>query len=219
MKKCPNCGASMKGDVNFCTSCGMDLRNVIAQQTAQQEVQQTVKAQPEISNTAEANESNGQISSYWQWCVESWQHPAQNIVPAESWYGWATILITDLLIVLGLYYCANSVINTVVDLANRYGGNTRGWDQFNVSFGVVLEVFIIILLFEAIAIGGYYLAYKFIYDVQPRLLEFVNRGVHASNLNLIFAALFFLVTLMGINSIKLALILLMVILSLFFVGQ
>ena len=30
MKKCPNCGSEMEADVNFCTVCGTDLRNVSA---------------------------------------------------------------------------------------------------------------------------------------------------------------------------------------------
>lgn len=28
MKTCPNCGSKMDQDVNFCTNCGTDLRNV-----------------------------------------------------------------------------------------------------------------------------------------------------------------------------------------------
>lgn len=28
MKTCPNCGAKMEADVNFCTSCGTDIRNI-----------------------------------------------------------------------------------------------------------------------------------------------------------------------------------------------
>ena len=28
MKKCPNCGSQMENDVNFCTVCGTDIRNV-----------------------------------------------------------------------------------------------------------------------------------------------------------------------------------------------
>lgn len=28
MKKCPNCGALMKSNVNFCTKCGADLRQI-----------------------------------------------------------------------------------------------------------------------------------------------------------------------------------------------
>ena len=30
VKKCPNCGSEMEADVNFCTVCGTDLRNVSA---------------------------------------------------------------------------------------------------------------------------------------------------------------------------------------------
>lgn len=28
VKTCPNCGAEMEADVNFCTECGNDIKNV-----------------------------------------------------------------------------------------------------------------------------------------------------------------------------------------------
>lgn len=28
MKTCPNCGSKMESNVNFCTNCGTDIRNV-----------------------------------------------------------------------------------------------------------------------------------------------------------------------------------------------
>ncbi|KRM84777.1 zinc ribbon domain-containing protein [Lactobacillus hominis] len=55
MKKCPNCGALMEADVNFCTSCGADLRQVPAQENENQkpaEKQSAPTQQPQQTQQA-----------------------------------------------------------------------------------------------------------------------------------------------------------------------
>ena len=42
MKKCPNCGALMEADVNFCTKCGTDLRNINNTQANKSELKPNV---------------------------------------------------------------------------------------------------------------------------------------------------------------------------------
>lgn len=114
MKKCPQCGAIMDKDVNFCTSCGYDLRNISVQKeetvsttevknSPKIEAEQTKSELPVGNNT---NNSKGQYLSYWQWCIDSWRNPGTSSVNVANWYGWLTILIKDALIVLGLYFCA-----------------------------------------------------------------------------------------------------------------
>lgn len=50
MKTCPNCGSKMDVDVNFCTNCGTDIRNVPVDSVAQpQEVKPEPTAQSEQS--------------------------------------------------------------------------------------------------------------------------------------------------------------------------
>lgn len=45
MKTCPNCGSKMDVDVNFCTNCGTDIRNVPVDSTMNS---QEVKPEPEV---------------------------------------------------------------------------------------------------------------------------------------------------------------------------
>ena len=48
MKTCPNCGSKMDVDVNFCTNCGTDIRNVPVDSTmSSQEVKPEPEVQPE----------------------------------------------------------------------------------------------------------------------------------------------------------------------------
>lgn len=178
MKKCPNCGALMKSNVNFCTKCGADLRqidNSPQEAIAKSEDSHQIKSQPNSgenfkqnqakpnaanneqaqenqfqqaptsANTQEANSErpNNVIQNYWQWCVDSWQHPFSALI-GESWYGWATILLDDLLIILGFYFCLKS-------MANGYG---VGRIVSGFAFSGVISLLLFTLLFEAIIIGG-----------------------------------------------------------------
>ncbi|RMC50946.1 zinc ribbon domain-containing protein [Lactobacillus sp. ESL0228] len=210
MKKCPNCGALMEEDVNFCTKCGQDLAT-IATEVKQEASNQTQVVQKESIDS--------QFKRYWQWCTESWKHPATSTVEAEQWYGYLTLIIEDILLVLSLYYFAKSILADAMGIAGHMGVNTGNLSGVDIPFNVVLTALLFIIVFQVIVIGSHYLAYKFIYDRQPKLFDFVNRGVHASNFNLIFVTLFFLLMLMGLNSIRFATILLVLIIALFFMGQ
>lgn len=242
MKKCPNCGALMKSNVNFCTKCGVDLRqidNSPQEATAKSEDSHQIKGQsnsgenseqnqakpnvvnneqvqesqfqqaPTSTNTQEANSgsSNNVIQNYWQWCVDSWQHPFSEMT-GESWYGWATILLDNLLIILGFYFCLKS-------LANGYG---VGRIVSGFAFSGVVSLLLFALLFEAIIIGGYYVGHYFIYGKTDGLIAFVNRGVHASNLNVILSLLVFVNLVMGPSNGPFVSVVLFVIFSLFYMG-
>ena len=242
MKKCPNCGALMKSNVNFCTKCGADLRqidNSPQEAIAKSEDSHQIKSQPNSgenfkqnqakpnaanneqaqenqfqqaptsANTQEANSErpNNVIQNYWQWCVDSWQHPFSALI-GESWYGWATILLDDLLIILGFYFCLKS-------MANGYG---VGRIVSGFAFSGVISLLLFTLLFEAIIIGGYYAGHYFIYGKTDGLIAFVNRGVHASNLNLILSILVFVILVMGPNNGSFVSVVLFIIFSLFYMG-
>lgn len=242
MKKCPNCGALMKSNVNFCTKCGADLRqidNSPQEAIAKSEDSHQIKSQPNSgenykqnqakpnaanneqaqenqfqqaptsANTQEANSErpNNVIQNYWQWCVDSWQHPFSALI-GESWYGWATILLDDLLIILGFYFCLKSI-------ANGYG---VGRIVSGFAFSGVISLLLFTLLFEAIIIGGYYAGHYFIYGKTDGLIAFVNRGVHASNLNVILSLLVFVILVMGPNNGAFVSVVLFIIFSLFYMG-
>lgn len=235
MKKCPNCGALMQSNVNFCTKCGTDLRQVnnspkednpkkqvrhadsqkegeqqeqrsSAQNEQETNFQQTmppVKAQ--TANTA--SQGNTLVQNYWQWCVNSWKYPFSAAV-SENWYGLVTILVDDLLIIFGFYFCIKS-------LANSY---SVGGIVSNFAFSGVISLLFFSLLFEAIIIGGYYAGHYFIYGKTEGLLAFINRGVHASNLNLIFSLLVFVFLIMGSNNGSFVSVLLFLIFAIFLMG-
>lgn len=71
MKTCPNCGAKMKADVNFCTNCGTDLRKVpvdaeVAKQQAAsgQREQQMTEPASETRESRARQRSNPQNNNY-----------------------------------------------------------------------------------------------------------------------------------------------------------
>ncbi|RMC55625.1 zinc ribbon domain-containing protein [Lactobacillus sp. ESL0261] len=269
MKKCPNCGALMEADVNFCTKCGTDLRNINNAQANKSELKPNVNSpiiperiepehikqsttlndqqstsernsqiesqfaqakatppkpqnyvQPAVSNQEQANNQYQTSSSarkekfnnYWQWCVASWKRPFSELT-GESWYGWVTILAEDIVLVLGIYFGMKAV-------ANRYGASTFGLGDTvsGIAFNSTIALLFFSVLFEVIVIGGYYAAYRFIYGHGKNLLEFVNSGVHCSNLNLILSVLTFVIMLLGSSNDSMAALLFLLIIANFFMG-
>ncbi|MCT6888572.1 MAG: zinc-ribbon domain-containing protein [Lactobacillus sp.] len=269
MKKCPNCGALMEADVNFCTKCGTDLRNInntqvneselkpnvnppitpekkepehmkqsttpndrqsVSEQTSQTESQfaqpritpqpPQYNSQPTYSNQGQTNNqyqtSNSarkeKFNNYWQWCVASWKRPFSELT-GESWYGWVTILAEDIVLVLGIYFGMKAV-------ANRYGASTFGLGDTvsGIAFNSTIALLFFSVLFEVIVIGGYYAAYRFIYGHGKNLLEFVNSGVHSSNLNLILTVLTFIIMLLGSSNGSMSALLFLLIIANFFMG-
>lgn len=63
MKKCPNCGAMMSADTNFCTNCGADLRSVPVEKPVEQMRSSQVdpmpmqQAMPNMQSTSETEQS------------------------------------------------------------------------------------------------------------------------------------------------------------------
>ncbi|QGY94650.1 zinc-ribbon domain-containing protein [Lactobacillus crispatus] len=59
MKTCPNCGSKMDVDVNFCTNCGTDIRNVPVDSTMNsQEVKPEPEVQPVMQTRREQKSAN-----------------------------------------------------------------------------------------------------------------------------------------------------------------
>lgn len=75
MKKCPNCGAMMATDVNFCTNCGADIRQVsIIEENNVTSVKEENQVKPQASQQVEPKSSQAQsaqtipshqMASYW----------------------------------------------------------------------------------------------------------------------------------------------------------
>lgn len=86
MKTCPNCGSKMEADVNFCTVCGTNIKNVpLDGQQAQPQVEQPVQptqaeptqsqqpAQQQVPPTMDQNQS-----------AQNVQQPTQSQQPQQS---------------------------------------------------------------------------------------------------------------------------------------
>lgn len=90
MKKCPNCGSEMESDVNFCTVCGTDIRNIPVEsnQTSSEvkdekvDTQKIVKDEPKQPNESQPNQTVSRVTeavknfdkdSLWNWFVTSWK--------------------------------------------------------------------------------------------------------------------------------------------------
>lgn len=118
MKECPNCHAEMGADVNFCTNCGTDLRQVAVSEEKPAPAAPEPKAAPvqEAEVKAEGQASSqveNVLSTYWQWLLHAWKKPAE-AVAAENWYGLTTLILEDLFFILagltGMNKLASSLI-------------------------------------------------------------------------------------------------------------
>lgn len=206
MKICPNCGAQMGVEVNFCTNCGTDLRNVPVtdnqgtnptstmsrsemrrsaqdSQSVQSASEQAGQQQSAPNQNVQAQNgfqqaiNNFDAHNMWAWFVNSWKHPTQEQT-AERWYGWVTLLVEDILIGLGFFIAAHR------------GASMLG--LAGLTFGVSIELMFFLALGELVFIGAAYLSYKVLYGHVKDFIEFSNHIVQTSNLNAIFIVLFFL---------------------------
>ena len=68
MKKCPNCGASMDADVNFCTNCGTKL----IEENINTSVEKTTRVEPVFQTPAQpqrmrsTSDRSVKMHNYWQ---------------------------------------------------------------------------------------------------------------------------------------------------------
>lgn len=227
MKTCPNCGSKMDVDVNFCTNCGTDIRNVPVDSVAQpQEVkpepttqseqsvmetrsqQHSANQQEQSNNVAQPMQQpvQRQQSSFdseavkahaanmWQWFVTSWKHPFadQN---GERWYGWVTLLVENILLILGLYICVNKYSQS--QLGNSEMGQAAQGIVSNFSTSLLFELFLYLILVVVAMIAAAYYAHKFVYGSTEKLFDFINRIVSCSNLSAILYVVSFICLIIG----------------------
>lgn len=241
MKTCPNCGSKMDVDVNFCTNCGADIRNVpedaVAQpqeepkaeqpvqqtrreqRVANQQVnsseqqaptqpvqptqQQTQPAQQPVQQNANTRSQQSAFDSeavkahaanMWQWFVSSWKHPFAD-QQGEKWYGWVTLLVENVLLVLGLYICVNKYSQD--QLGNSDIGQAAQTVVSNFSTSLLFELFLYLVLVIVAMIAVAYYAHKFIYGSTENLFNFVNRIVSCSNISAILYVVSFVCLIIG----------------------
>ena len=234
MKTCPNCGSKMDVDVNFCTNCGTDIRNVPVDSTmSSQEVKPEPEVQPEqpvmqtrreqkSANQSETNNSvqnnsvqpdqpaqqtsniqqpafdseavKAHAANMWQWFVTSWKHPFAD-QSGEKWYGWVTLLVENILLVLGLYICVNKYSQS--QLGDSEMGQAAQSIVTNFSTSLLFELFLYLILVIAAMIAAAYYAHKFVYGATENLFDFINRIVSCSNLSAIFYVISFICLIIG----------------------
>ncbi|WEV37138.1 zinc ribbon domain-containing protein [Lactobacillus sp. ESL0677] len=191
MKKCPNCGALMNADVNFCTNCGADIRQVAQKQINRADIQAEINRSQGTAGRTTQHNSDDQLQKYWHWFVKSWQHPFSE-QESVNWYGAVTLLIEDLIFVLGLYIGMSGISSQYV--------NGQQLPVFTgISFGTALEVLFFVMLLEVAYAGAMYLAYLFIYGQRRSFISFCNHAVQASNLNIILIVAAFIFMMLGMG--------------------
>ena len=237
----------MQANVNFCTTCGTDIRNVPvngAQNTNQkvevpnnvvqpsnqnakptqpnQQIQNTQpiqqsqptmdqpqqptqsRSQYEQSTKRFVNQMSQQVTSsvksfnannLWQWFVNSWKHPTaeQN---AEKWYGWVTILVENLLIIIGMTVAAKNAVSSS-GIGRMIDDSGVGNQLQSGANGGVFELFLFLILNIFATIFISYLAHKFIYKTKIPMTKYINKVVQIGNLSAIFDVLAFVFLIVG----------------------
>lgn len=203
MKKCPNCGSQMENDVNFCTVCGTDIRNVSPEsnQADLEPKNKNVGAQKvgenttTESNTRQTNQTISKVTeavknfdkdSLWNWFVSSWKTPSKG-KKGEKWYGVVTLLLE---MILFAWATGFGIKKMIVQLAgiNLSSNNEQFSNNFNSIFhAVTMDLFLVVLILGAGIVIGSYFAHKFIYESNCNIsfFDYTNKIVQLSNINAI----------------------------------
>lgn len=212
MKICPNCGARMGADVNFCTNCGTDLRQVPLAKAKKEETQAKPKRE-EVKQNAGSRPQQEELGTayvpknYWDWLVHSWKSPVGE-QSGQSWFGWVTILGEDLLLILGLLFDSSRL-----DSMGNFNGSVSRFS------GSTLMIFLIYLvLVEAAWLAIFYGGYHIMYGHARSFFQFTNHVVQTSNLNVIFMVIAFLFMLTGLTGSMVAGLFIMLALAFYSTG-
>ena len=200
MKECPNCHAEMGADVNFCTNCGTDLRQVAVSEEKPAPAAPEPKAAPvqeaEVKAEGQADgQASGQaenvLSTYWQWLLHAWKKPTE-AVAAEKWYGLTTLILEDLFFILAGLTGMNKLASS---LETSYPFLLSIITELKSSFSSY--VIISVVLGQVVVLAINYFAMKRFAKSEFDFLGYLNRYAHLSAYSLILNVLFWLFALMG----------------------
>ena len=200
MKECPNCHAEMGADINFCTNCGTDLRQVAVSEEKPAPVAPESKAAPvqeaEVKAEGQADsQASGQVvnvlSTYWQWLLHAWKKPTE-VVAAEKWYGLTTLILEDLFFILAGLTGMNKLASS---LETSYPFLLSIITELKSSFSSY--VIISVVLGQVVVLAINYFAMKRFAKSEFDFLGYLNRYAHLSAYSLILNVLFWLFALMG----------------------
>lgn len=200
MKECPNCHAEMGADVNFCTNCGTDLRQVAVSEEKPAPAALEPKAAPvqeaEVKAEGQADsQASGQaenvLSTYWQWLLHAWKKPAETVA-AEKWYGLTTLILEDLFFILAELAGMN---NLAKSLEISYPSFLSIITELKSSFSSY--VIISVVLGQVVVLAINYFAMKRFAKSEFDFVGYLNRYAHLSAYSLILNVLFWLFALTG----------------------
>lgn len=200
MKECPNCHAEMRANVNFCTNCGTDLRQVAVSEEKPAPATPEPKAAPvqEAEVKAEGqddSQASGQakkvLSTYWQWLLHAWKKPAE-AVAAEKWYGLTTLILEDLFFILAGLTGMNKLASSLI---TKYPYFSSVITELKSSFSSY--VIISVVLGQVVVLAINYFAMKRFAKSEFDFLGYLNRYAHLSAYSLILNVLFWLFALTG----------------------
>lgn len=200
MKECPNCHAEMGANVNFCTNCGTDLRQVAVSEEKPAPAAPEPKAAPvqeaEVKAEGQADsQASGQakkvLSTYWQWLLHAWKKPAE-AVGAEKWYGLTTLILEDLLFILAGLTGMNKLASSLI---TKYPYFSSVINELKSSFSSY--VMISVVLGQVVVLAINYFAMKRFAKSEFDFLGYLNRYAHLSAYSLILNVLFWLFALTG----------------------
>lgn len=200
MKECPNCHAEMRANVNFCTNCGTDLRQVAVSEEKPAPAAPEPKAAPvqeaEVKVEGQADsQASGQaknvLSTYWQWLLHAWKKPAE-AVAAEKWYGLTTLILEDLLFILAGLTGMNKLASSLI---TKYPYFSSVITELKSSFSSY--VIISVVLGQVVVLAINYFAMKRFAKSEFDFLGYLNRYAHLSAYSLILNVLFWLFALTG----------------------
>ncbi|MCD5515976.1 zinc ribbon domain-containing protein [Lactobacillus delbrueckii] len=200
MKECPNCHAEMGADVNFCTNCGTDLRQVAVSEEKPAPAALEPKAAPvqeaEVKAEGQADsQASGQaenvLSTYWQWLLHAWKKPAETVA-AEKWYGLTTLILEDLFFILAELAGMNNLARS---LEISYPSFLSIITELKSSFSSY--VIISVVLGQVVVLAINYFAMKRFAKSEFDFVGYLNRYAHLSAYSLILNVLFWLFALTG----------------------
>lgn len=196
MKECPNCHAEMGEDVNFCTNCGTDLRQVAVSEEKPAPAAPEPKAAPvqeaEVKAEGQASsQAENVLFTYWQWLLHAWKKPAEAMA-AEKWYGLTTLILEDLFFILAGLTGMNKLASSLITSYPYLSAIITELKSSAFSYVVISVV-----LGQVVVLAINYFAMKRFAKSEFDFLGYLNRYAHLSAYSLILNVLFWLFALTG----------------------
>jgi len=240
VKTCPNCGAKMEPEVNFCTSCGTDIRNVPLdnmQNPSTESLNNSGVEEPAVSEIPSADrrayraaqsseQQTGQTfekiseavknfdkESLGKWFITSWKTPSAE-QQGEKWYGIAVLLLEMILFAWSMSAGIKKIVYSSIPI-NLPNFAQEKINSFIHSLG--FDIFFLVLIMGAGVIAGSYIAHKFVYSESIDIFNYINKIVQLSNINVFVVAILAFFCFTSLKTATMPIVLLMILSSILYV--